>query len=152
MRTAAVISLWNLTGGRRRARAVLAQGPGFRDAAVAALPLLELGDGLEEVARAEVGPEDRRHVDLGVGDLPEEVVRDAHLAARADEEVGVGQTGRVETRLDRGLVDLLGLEASGLHLHREGAHRVRELGPPRVVERDVEDHALAVRRRVPARA
>src|SRR5664280_46032 len=62
----------------------------LRDAAVPALALLELGERLEEVPGPEIGPEHGRHVDLGVRDLPEQVVRDAHLAARADEEIRVG--------------------------------------------------------------
>ena len=119
MRTAAVISRWNLIATRRlerrRRRDLAPPSLLLGDAAVPALALLELRDRLEEVAGPEVGPEDGRHVDLGVRDLPEEVVRDAHLAARPDEEVRVGQPGRVELGFDRGLVDVLGPQAAGLH-------------------------------------
>ena len=45
--------------------------------AEAALAALELGDGFFEVGLSEVGPADGREVDLGVGDLPEEIVGDA---------------------------------------------------------------------------
>ena len=46
--------------------------------------------------RRKSGHEDVGDPDLGIGDLPEQEVRDAQLAARADEEVGIGLAGRVE--------------------------------------------------------
>src|SRR5687768_10979670 len=58
-------------------------------AAVTALARLEVDDGFEEMAAAEVRPEHLGHVDLGVGDLPEQEVRHAQLAAGADEQVGI---------------------------------------------------------------
>src|ERR671937_2178180 len=54
------------------------------DATEAALAALIVGDGAIEVRRPEVGPERRRHPQLGVGDLPQKKVRDAHLAAGPD--------------------------------------------------------------------
>ena len=45
---------------------------------------------------AEVGPEAVGDEDLGVGDLPEQEVRDALLARGADDEVGVGHVRGVE--------------------------------------------------------
>src|SRR5262249_60100421 len=68
------------------------------DPAVAPLALLVVEDGLEEVLPPEVGPENVRDPDLGVRDLPQQEVRDPHLAARADEEVGIGLARRVEVR------------------------------------------------------
>ena len=67
-----------------------------RDAAVAALALLIGEHGLEQVPAAEVGPQRVGDVDLGVGDLPQQVVADAHLAARADQQIGIGLAGGVE--------------------------------------------------------
>ena len=69
---------------------------GFAEAAEAALAVLVVGDGFEEVEAAEVGPEAVGDEDLGVGDLPEEEVGDALLAGGADDEVGVGHVGGVE--------------------------------------------------------
>ena len=65
----------------------LAGGP---DAAVAPLALLEVDDGLEQVAGAEVRPQRVGHPDLGVGDLPEQEVADPHLAAGPDRRSGSG--------------------------------------------------------------
>src|SRR5947207_3746726 len=50
----------------------------------------------------------RRDPDLAVGDLPEEEVGDAHLAARADQQIRVRQAGGAEARSQRLLVDLFG--------------------------------------------
>src|SRR5262249_26931379 len=56
----------------------------LRRATEAAMALLEEGQRLEELALAEVRPHGVGHVELGVGELPEEEVADAHLAARPD--------------------------------------------------------------------
>src|SRR5438552_679952 len=46
-----------------------------RDPAESPLPPLILEDGLEQVAPRDVGPEDRRDVEIGVGELPQQKVR-----------------------------------------------------------------------------
>src|SRR5687767_306939 len=48
------------------------------DLAEPTVPALELRDGEVQVARAEVRPELGRDQELGVGDLPQEEVRDPH--------------------------------------------------------------------------
>ena len=53
---------------------------GFSEAAVAAFAALELANGLEQMDAAEVGPETLGDENFSVGDLPEEVVGEAHLA------------------------------------------------------------------------
>ena len=62
----------------------------------AAVALLVLDDGPQQVRSAEVGPQRRRHPELAVRDLPQQEVADSQLAARADEQVGIGNVGRVE--------------------------------------------------------
>src|SRR4030095_8274428 len=54
-----------------------------------AIALLKVGDRPVEVGGAEVGPQDRRDPQLGVGDLPQQEVGDAHLAAGANQGIGV---------------------------------------------------------------
>src|SRR5512137_1967076 len=66
----------------------------------AALPVLEVGDGAEEVELAEVGPEGLHEDHLRVGRLPEQEVGDAPLPAGAHEQVERGQGGRPEVPLD----------------------------------------------------
>src|SRR5881227_1483949 len=65
------------------------------DSTEAPVAALVVGDGAVEVGGLEVGPERRRHPELGVGDLPQEEVGDTHLAAGADEQIGVGDAVRV---------------------------------------------------------
>ena len=97
-----------------------------------------------EGVRPEVRPEGVAGVELGVGGLPDEEVREALLAAGADDEVRVGQAGRVERAADRRLVDLGRRDAAGGKL----PDRIDDLGPPGVVERDVEEQPLATGCRV----
>src|SRR3954465_15341219 len=70
----------------------------------------ERGDGVVELLGGEVRPERLRDIELGVGDLPQEEVRDPHLPARADHEIHLWYLWRVEIRGEGGLVHLLGLE------------------------------------------
>ena len=93
-----------------------------------------LGERAAQVALAEVRPERVDEHELGVGDLPEQEVRDPQLAGRADEQVGVGQLRRVQLRGERVLVDLL-RRARRLD---QPARRLDELGAAAVVEGDPE--------------
>src|SRR4051794_26281178 len=83
-----------------------------RHAAEAPLAVLEVEDRLEQLAPAEVRPEDARDEELRVGELPEQEVRDAHLPRRADEEVGVGAAGGEEPGGQVVFGDLLGDDAA----------------------------------------
>ena len=94
-KTSALIARWRTVGD-----------PG--SATEAARPPGELRESRIEGVRAEVRPQDVAHVQLGVGRLPDEEVREALLAAGPDHEVGVGQAGRVERGRDRRFVDRLG--------------------------------------------
>src|SRR5439155_16649 len=75
--------------------------------AEAAVTLLEGAHGAEEIGRPERRPVDVAEVELAVRALPEEEPRQAHLAARPDDEVGIGQIGRVEVLGERLLRDAL---------------------------------------------
>jgi hypothetical protein len=92
------------------------------------------------VPASEVGPERLGYVDLGVGDLPQQVVADAHFAARANEQIRIRLTGRVEEAGKTLLVELLGPDAS---LDRTTC-RVDDLRAAAIVERDVEQHPAVV--------
>src|SRR6185503_6682149 len=60
-------------------------GVGLAEAAEAAVAALVVGDGLEQMDAAKVGPETIGDKYLCVGDLPEQEVGDALLAAGADD-------------------------------------------------------------------
>src|SRR5215472_6179229 len=100
-----------------------------------ARPALELRDRAVEIRRPEIRPEGRRDEELRVGDLPQEEVGDPHLAAGADQEIGIRDVGGVERFTDVLLGDVLGLELTRLHLAGQRPERVEQLVARAVVER-----------------
>src|SRR5215510_8505222 len=94
----------------------------------AALAPLEVRDRLHEVLLAELRPHRLRRVELGVGYLPEEEVRDPRLGARADQEVRVRQLRVVEVGGEGLLVEALGVDLAALGVAQEAARRVDDLG------------------------
>ena len=57
---------------------------------------------------AKVRPKALGDEDLGVGDLPQKIIRDAHLARGADQQVGVGHVRRVEMAVNVFFADAVG--------------------------------------------
>ena len=110
-------------------------------AAEAPLALLELAYGVEEVGVEEVGPEFGEDDDFGVADLPEEEVGEAHFAAGADEEFGIGVVSGVEVLAEGGGVEGGGVEGAGLGFVAEGADGIEDLFAGAVAEG--EDHGEA---------
>src|SRR5262245_28997114 len=82
------------------------------DADVAPLALLVRENRFEQVPASEVGPERLGYVDLRVRDLPQQVVADAHFAARANQQIRIRLTRGVEEAGKTLLVELLGPDAS----------------------------------------
>src|SRR5204862_455420 len=105
--------------GSGRLRVLIERSFGARvshtDAAVAPLALLVREHGLEQVAAPEVRPQCFGDVNLGVRDLPEQVIADAHFAARANQEVGVRLPRGVQETRKALLIQILGTHA---RLHR----------------------------------
>src|SRR5262249_18088436 len=91
-----------------------------------------------EISGGEIGPEGREDDKLGVGDLPQQEVREAILAARPDQEVRVGYAGGVERRGDARLVDRAGGEGAAGDAVGQGPHRPHQLPASAIVERDQE--------------
>src|SRR4051812_45983981 len=85
---------------------------------------------------AEVGPQHIGEHELAVRQLPEEEVRDAELARRANHQVGIRHLGVIETSADGLLVDLLGRYAFG----NQRTNSVDDLSASAVVERDRQRH------------
>src|SRR5689334_3050111 len=89
------------------------------DAAVAAIALLVGEDRLEQMTAPEVGPQRLGYPDLRVGDLPEQEVADAHLAAGPDQQIGIRLPRRVEKIAEAPLVEVVGIDPRRQHaLHR----------------------------------
>src|SRR4029453_15329480 len=108
-------------------------GPGYSGGGLAAgatshptesaIALLKVGDRAVEVGGAEVGPQDRCDPQLGVSDLPQQEVGDAHLAAGANQQIGVGHAVGVQRAADVGLADVLGRQITRPHLSGQRAER-----------------------------
>src|SRR5918993_4458326 len=101
-------------------------------------------EGPQELLGGKIRPQRIRHVELCVGYLPEQEVRDAQLAAGPDHQVDLGYVGGVEVTGKGHLVDVLRREtvcdypAGGVH----------DLGASSVVERDVDVEAVVARGKV----
>ena len=74
----------------------------------------------------EVRPERLAPIELGVGGLPDQEVRQALLASGPDQQVRVGQARRVQRGTDGGLVDRLSREDL-----RDLFRYLSELGKPK---------------------
>src|SRR5678816_4257307 len=112
------------------------------DPSVPPIALLVGDYGLEQMGHAEVGPQRVGDPDLRVGDLPQQEVADAHLAARADQQVRIGLAAGVEVRRKARFIDLIRSES----VADDPFRRFDDLGAAAVVQRDVEEHARVGRR------
>src|SRR5690606_8903222 len=74
-------------------------------AAEASLAPAERLDRAVERDDVEVGPERVGEIQLGVGELPQQEITDALLAAGADEQIGLGRVGHRQVRRQRGFAD-----------------------------------------------
>src|SRR5688572_20595 len=94
-------------GASTRAVAALHRSIGNLDAAPAPGPGPERLQGPQELTWGEIWPQRVRHVELGVGYLPEQEVRDAQFTAGTYHQVDLGYVGGVEITGERRLVDIL---------------------------------------------
>src|ERR687888_1136456 len=101
------------------------------EAAAAARIVLQGG---AEIRLAEVRPQGVDEDELGVRELPEQEVRDAELARRADQQVRIRHVGLVQAGRERLLVDLTRFDA----VLDEPPCGGSQLGAAAVVERDPE--------------
>src|SRR5437867_5485353 len=76
------------------------------DPAEPPLPTLVVEDGLEQVAPRDVGPEDRRDVQLGIGELPQQEIGEPAFAGCPDQQVRVPPGRGVELGADGVFVDV----------------------------------------------
>ncbi|MFM1945427.1 MAG: hypothetical protein RI897_4409 [Verrucomicrobiota bacterium] len=114
------------------------------DGAEAAVTFGVFVEGVEELGFSEVGPERGGDDEFGVGDLPEEEVRDAEFAAGADEEVRVGHMPGVEVFGEGFFVDLGGVELAFLHFGGEAAAGFDDFVASAVAEGERESEAVII--------
>jgi hypothetical protein len=129
--------------GDWEAEKLLAGGGGRGlDGAVAAFAFLIIEKGFEEARAIEIGPESFGDKDFSVGDLPKKEVADAHFAAGANEEIGIGKIGGVEMSREIFLGDeFWRLVAVAIARGQDGVHSIDNFGAATVVEGDVQHHA-----------
>src|SRR5438309_10662530 len=92
----------------RRACRFLGGGLALPDAAVPALALLKFEQSLKQPRAAEIRPERFGDKNLRVGDLPKQKIAHAHLAAGAEQQVGVRQAFGVQVPRELLRGDLVG--------------------------------------------
>src|SRR6266852_377150 len=73
--------------------------------AIAPLPLLVFGDTFKQMHSPKIWPQCRRHVNLGICQLPQQEVAKPHLAAGAHHKIRIRQRTRIEMACDRIFVD-----------------------------------------------
>src|SRR5271163_1730810 len=93
--------------------------------------LIERGD---ESRVVEIRPQDRQEDEFGIGRLPEQEIRQPHLAGGADYEIGIGKSGRVEPVGQIVLPDRLGVEAPVTNVDRKAPRRLDDLLPGAIIE------------------
>src|SRR5262249_33788029 len=98
-----------------------------RKSAEAALAPGEFEDRVLERARVEVGPQDREKNEPTVRGLPHQEVGEPLLPAGANDEVGIGDVGRVEIAAEHIGRDRLRAQASGRDVGRGAARGARDL-------------------------
>src|SRR5215211_3201012 len=133
-----IAMLASAIGASTSAVAALHRSTRLLDAAPAPGPGPEGFEGAHELLGGEVGPERVRHVELGVGYLPEQEVRDAQLAAGPDHQVDLRHVGGVEVAGEGSLVDFLRRETI-CDYPSGGVHDLRASS---IIERDVNLEAV----------
>src|SRR5215212_1693499 len=128
-------------GASTRAVAALHLSTAVLDAAPAPRARPEGLEGAQKLLRGEVRPQRFRNVELGVGYLPEQKVRDTQLTAGPYHQVDLGYVRGVEISGEGYLVDILRRETVG----EDPASGVHDLRPPPVIEGDVDIEAVVVR-------
>ena len=99
-----------------------------------------------ELALAEVRPQRVAEIQLGVGEIPQQEIADALLAAGADQQVGIRQPGQRQVRAERGLVDVVGAQLAGDAALGELPRGPSDVPAPAVGDGDDERHAGYCRR------
>ena len=79
--------------------------------------------------------------EFGIGALPQEIVRQALLAAGADQQIGIGNADGVEVAADQFRRDRCGIEPARLHRLRDIARGPGDLLAAAIVEGDDEGQA-----------
>src|SRR5262249_52993677 len=113
-------------------------------AAVAALTPLKFDYRLKQVRLSKIGPQRIGHIYFAVGDLPEEEIRDSHLSAGSDQQIGVRQAGSIDVALDVAFAQLFGIAGVCQVFEKELPASLHYFGAAAVVEGDSQQHSGAM--------
>ena len=128
-----------LSGDRGRCGFAARSRSGFRnEAAEPALASGIFGDRAFQRRLVEIRPVDRHEHELAVGRLPHQEIRQPLLAAGADDQIGIGNVGRIEILPERIGIDRGRIALAFRDLARQPLRGVRDLLPRTVVEGDDE--------------
>jgi hypothetical protein len=89
-------------------------------------------------------PEDVGHHEFRITDLPEQEIRDPHLASSAKEQIRIGEARGVESIRDRRLIDRLWVEAAFRGVFGDRSCGISEFGAASIIEGERERHSAAV--------
>src|SRR5262245_54447629 len=114
------------------------------NAAVATLTATELLYRDEKVFFPKIRPKFGRDVHFGVGELPEEKVRDSHFTGGADEQIGVGIIAGIAVLAEHLDVDHRGVDVSARDFMQETLNPVDDLQSSAVTQRKDKREAVVV--------
>ena len=96
----------------------------------------------QQFGAIEIRPQRFRHVQLRVGDLPQQEIADAHFTRSSDQQIGFGQLGRMQMAGDGLLVNHQMIQAAvNSGVVDDGVHRVHDFVPRAVIDGEIEPHA-----------
>src|SRR6202158_6478762 len=106
------------------------------------LALLVFCDSFEQMHTAEIGPERRGHVNLGIGEWPQQEITQSHLARGPYYQIRVGKMPSIEMPGYCILVDLQVIESAILRsrIHNR-AERVYQFAAGTIIQRQRQHHA-----------
>ena len=132
---------------RGQFKRVLALNGGWAKAAETAVALLIIEDGGEQIGSLKIRPKRLGDINLGVRNLPQKKIADAHLAGGAYQKIRFGHACGVQARRDGLFVDAQAVQAAfEARIFNNRVHRVHEFGAAAVVDGDVELHPRVARR------
>ena len=112
--------------------------------AKAAFAAAILGDCAFERRAVEIGPIDRHENELAVGGLPKQEIGEPLLAAGANDQVGIGNVGRVQMAAEKLRRNVFGGEPSLRDFDCDAAGGARDLLAGAIVERHDQRQAAIV--------
>ena len=101
-------------------------------------------DSANKTPTVEIGPIGIGDIKLGIGDLPQKVIRDTHLARGSNHQFGIGQSLGIETCCKGRLIDIIRRDFSGSDSRGKITRSANDLCTSPVVNRKSKNHSGVV--------